>query len=145
MERLNIQENQNTEFKQSWLWGRGIEKVDNDFKAAGLAEPQYEESCGGVVTIIPRRNQMEGTVSGNDSESNQKNVAVNVAEELTERQKEILSLVKEDCTITSQKISQKNKVTARTIIEDMNKLQSLGILRRVGGRKTGHWEVIINH
>ena len=42
-------------------WGRGIEKVDYGFKAAGLAEPQYEESCGGVVTIIPRRNQMEGS------------------------------------------------------------------------------------
>ena len=58
----------------------------------------------------------------------------------------LFSFVKEDCTITSQKISQKlsekNRATTRTIIADMLLLQQMGYLHREGGRKTGHWEVV---
>lgn len=69
----------------------------------------------------------------------------NVHKELTERQREIISFVKEDCTITSQKIaqkiSQKNRATTRTIIADMFLLQQMGYLRREGGRKKGKWVI----
>lgn len=123
-------------------WGRGIQKVDNAFTKAGLDIPEYEESCGGIVTIIPR--QTPTTIG---STKNPKDDYNGVLSELTERQLEIFLLVKSDCTITSQKISQKisqkNQATTRTIIKDMKRLQDLGIICRIGGRKEGYWEILI--
>lgn len=63
--------------------------------------------------------------------------------ELTERQQDILMMVREDCTITSQKISQKYRVTPRTIIDDMKVLQEHGLLRRMKGRKKGYWKLLV--
>ncbi len=65
--------------------------------------------------------------------------------ELTDRQQIILDLLHNDCTLTSQKISQKINVSSRTIIEDFKALQQSGFIRRVGSRKDGHWEIIVSH
>ena len=66
-------------------------------------------------------------------------------EEITDRQRIILSLMQSDCTLTSQKISQKisekEPVTQRTIKKDIADLQSKGILSREGGRKNGRWVI----
>lgn len=66
-------------------------------------------------------------------------------EEITDRQRIILSLVQSDCTLTSQKISQKisekEPVTQRTIKKDIADLQSKGILSREGGRNNGRWVI----
>ena len=62
--------------------------------------------------------------------------------QITERQEDILFMIAEDGTMTSQKISQKTGVTQRTILNDLNKLQSMGIIAREGGRKTGYWVVV---
>ena len=62
--------------------------------------------------------------------------------QITERQEDILFMIAEDGTMTSQKISQKTGVTQRTILNDLNKLQSMGIIAREGGRKNGHWVVV---
>ena len=47
----------------------------------------------------------------------------------------------------SEKISEKSgkpySVTDRTIESDIEKLKALGILIRIGGRKDGHWEILI--
>ena len=106
--------------------GRGIEKVGNGFKAAGLDEPQYEESCGGVITIIPRLSQMEGAVSGNDSENTQKSTQKRILEYLTL----LPSLNRND-------LSELIGVTPDTIKKHLATLQAKGLLRRVGGRKVG--------
>ena len=63
--------------------------------------------------------------------------------ELTDRQRIIMDLLRNDCTLTSQKISQKINVSSRTIIEDIKDLQQLGFIRRIGGRKEGYWQVLI--
>ena len=61
---------------------------------------------------------------------------------LSERQIEILQMIAEDGTLTSQKISQKIGVAQRTIQMDLAKLQTKGILIREGGRKEGIWVII---
>lgn len=67
--------------------------------------------------------------------------------ELSERQTIILKLITKDCTITSEKISEKisekKPVTTRTIEKDIAQLKQYGILYREGGRKDGRW-VIMN-
>ena len=63
--------------------------------------------------------------------------------QVTERQEIILFMIADDKTMTSQKIAQKAGVSQRTILKDLNKLQTLGILARDGGRKDGTWVIVI--
>jgi predicted HTH transcriptional regulator len=65
--------------------------------------------------------------------------------QLTERQEKILLLIAEDGTLTSQKISQKTGVTQRTVLKDLSKLQTMGIIAREGGRKNGLWVIVIQY
>ena len=62
--------------------------------------------------------------------------------QLSERQERILFMILDDDTITSQKIAQKTGVSQRTILKDINKLQTIGILARDGGRKNGTWVIV---
>ena len=62
--------------------------------------------------------------------------------QLSERQERILFMILDDDTITSQKIAQKTGVSQRTILKDLNKLQTTGILARDGGRKNGTWVIV---
>ncbi|MBQ0015674.1 MAG: HTH domain-containing protein [Bacteroidales bacterium] len=65
---------------------------------------------------------------------------------LSKRQQLILHLIHNDCTLTSQKISEKisekESVSQRTIKKDIFILKEMGILAREGGRKDGHWVII---
>ena len=61
--------------------------------------------------------------------------------ELSERQQNIISVVKYHPAITipelAQRMSGKKTVTTRTIERDIAALQAKGILKREGGRKSG--------
>ena len=72
------------------------------------------------------------------------NVTVNVTEnKLKSREQNIIKLTKENNTI-SVELAEKLFVTPRTIIRDIEKLKQLGILKRIGPAKGGHWEISIN-
>ena len=62
--------------------------------------------------------------------------------QLSERQESILLMLADDDTLTSEKISQKTGVSQRTILKDLNWLQSIGVLVREGGRKEGTWQIV---
>ena len=64
---------------------------------------------------------------------------------LSERQADILMMIAEDDTLTSQKIAQKTGVSQRTILKDLTELQSVGILVREGGRKDGRWVIVTDN
>ena len=71
------------------------------------------------------------------------NVTKDVTKELTDRHKFILNLLREDCTLSTQritqKIAQKESISERTIKRDLAALHEIGILFREGGRKNGYW------
>ena len=62
--------------------------------------------------------------------------------QVSERQKEIMLMIADDDTLTSQKISQKTGVSQRTVLNDLKVLQTLGLLAREDGRKEGHWVIL---
>ncbi|MBQ7648434.1 MAG: HTH domain-containing protein [Paludibacteraceae bacterium] len=45
--------------------------------------------------------------------------------------------------IISEKISEKVPVSERTIENDLAVLKKYGLIRRIGGRKEGYWQVLI--
>ena len=103
-------------------------------KDYGIAEPEWSVT-NFDVTITFWRN-------GNCP----KDFPKDFPKELSERQELILRMIAEDNTITSQKIAQKispdETVTSRTIKKDLAVLQQMGIIKREGGRKQGHWVIL---
>ena len=71
-----------------------------------------------------------------------KNSEPDVTETVTERQKQILSLIIKDNKITTSELAAELAVTRMTISREIGALKSLKILERIGGDKGGHWKVI---
>lgn len=65
--------------------------------------------------------------------------ATNVTD-VTDRQKAILAMVKENAMLSTAQMSEKLNVAKRTILRDIDILKTKGMLLRVGSEKTGHWE-----
>lgn len=62
--------------------------------------------------------------------------------ELTERQKVIVNLIKGNDRITIDEMTEKVKVSEKTIRRELSSLYEKGILIREGGRKEGKWVIL---
>lgn len=123
-------------------WGRGWKKICDGFVSAGLPKPTIESKQGGVLVTFQRNN----VNLSNQNPIDAQNVAVNVAEELTERQQNIIRLI-EDCVaqnvaVNTKYLSEKLNVNRKTIQRDMAHLQERRLIQWVGPDKGGHWEII---
>ena len=54
----------------------------------------------------------------------------------------IIELVKQKPQITASEIAEILHLTRRTIMSEIEGLKAVNKIRRIGGRKTGRWEVI---
>ena len=118
-------------------WGRGYEKIEESFAAAGLPMPEIEASQGGVWVCIKRRNPFTDVGV---------NVGDNVGEvsetKLSERQRHILSLVLNDPTISAKRMSEMLSVNKRAIERDIDYLRKTEQIFREGSDNHGHWVVV---
>ena len=140
----------NAFFKAGFIdtWGRGYKKIREGFEPAGIPMPKVENFCGGVQVTIERTQFMKMLNSGKNGGRDSSDIPVI---ELTERQQVIIELISADPTLSakalsekmSEKMSEKSSVNERTIERDIAKLKKLDYLRRIGGKKDGHWEVNI--
>lgn len=67
-------------------------------------------------------------------------VAKNVAKNLTERQQRIIAIISENPQTTRAEIAITIGVATKTIERELAALS--GIVRYVGSKKGGHWEII---
>lgn len=80
---------------------------------------------------------------GNVQENVQENVHNDVHNELTDRQRNILELIRDDNTISYEQMSTRLKVSKKTIQRDVEAMPH--VITRVGPDKGGHWEIIDNN
>ena len=64
--------------------------------------------------------------------------------ELTDIQKIILFEIQLNTSITTSELAQKTGIKFRTLQRYISQLQAQGILSREGGRKDGHWVVVMD-
>ena len=76
----------------------------------------------------------------NKTEDSQKNLPVNLP--VNKKQAELLNLLKENPTYTYDELAEKLKRTRETVRVNLRKLEELGLIRRIGADKNGHWEVL---
>ena len=65
-----------------------------------------------------------------------------VVENLSENQKQIIELVGGDSYITAYEIGKSIGISLRKVQENIAKLKEMGILKRIGPAKGGHWQII---
>lgn len=129
-------------------WGRGFKKIAEEFERACLPLPTIEENGGGVMAIIQRKTIDEiiaerggdgGVNVGDMSETNVGNMSES---ELSERQLNIISMIKGNPFVTGKEMSETMSVTQRTIERDLSVLQKAGIIRHEGRVNAGVWVIL---
>lgn len=129
-------------------WGRGYEKIMREFDKANLKHPTFREEHGGVTAIIPReifmsirggQDSMGADGAKNGAKDGAKNGA-KVGANMTVRQIKILALIKETPTISLDEIADKLDIGTTTVDREIKKLNHM--IRRVGPRNGGYWEII---
>ena len=118
-------------FKTTFLenWGSGIGRIIERCKECNLPEPEWSIN-GGFVIVTFRR---PITVSPINEPIN---------EPINKRQKMIIELMRSEPHITRQLLSLRLEVSLATIKRDIQILNSKQIIRYVGDRKNGYWEII---
>jgi len=56
----------------------------------------------------------------------------------------ILQVIEQDTTITLDSISQQTGIPKRTVSRETKALQEAEKLKRIGGARGGHWEIVRN-
>lgn len=132
-------------------WGRGIKKICNKFTLAGLPEPVFENYCGGVNVIIPRKNPEVKKISeeyfeafGNQEinlETREKTREKNEGTREKTREKIIIA-IKENDEITIEQLAQKLSISKKGVEWQLKQLKDNGVITRLGPDNGGKWQVI---
>ena len=126
-------------------WGSGVRRITDACAYRNVETPTWTTD-GYFVTVTFKRPDYNANVPKDDTINGTKDCIKDCTKELSDRQVDILHIIEENCTITSQmiaqKIAQKGSVSQRTIMYDLADLQSKGILAREGGRKNGRWVIL---
>ena len=107
-------------FKGGYIdsWGRGVLKIYNSCKEAGLPNPEIQEFQSGLlVTLFNNSNVVSGQIMG-----------VN----LNERQQKAIDYVKKNGSISNYQYQTLNGVSDRTSLRDLEKLTQLEIFIKEG-------------
>ncbi len=102
-------------------------QVETQVKTEGEASARRRESVG---KASGKRRESVGKASGKRRES------------VGKASGKILEGCRENPSITIPEMAEKIDITERSVERNIQKLQADGFLRRIGGRKEGHWEVI---
>lgn len=129
----------NTFYKAGFIeaWGRGMKKIRDSFAEAKLPMPSIENREGGVLVTIRRSPLFEKLYRGDTQNDTQ-----NDTQKLTTRQEALLSLMRENISITGKEIANRLKVSLPTVRRELSTLRKLGIIIYAGSSKDGHWEIL---
>lgn len=131
-------------------WGYGIPMINQRLAEAGLQPLEITELGTALKLIIYRRveAQIQSTQPINTpkgAEKTQKDAEKSAEKTLKDAEKtseKIVHLMQNNPTITINDLMSTLNRAERTICKQLAKLQSTGVIRRVGPDKGGHWEVI---
>ena len=133
----------NAFFKAGFIesWGRGYEKIREGFEKAGLPMPKIEDVEGGVRVTFKRNNVSNSGKIGL-SEKLPDGLSEKLSNRLSNTTTSICMFIVSDKNISRKELAEKTGISTTAVQKHLNKLKSLGIIKRVGSAKNGHWKVI---
>ncbi len=118
-------------------WGRGIEKICESCREDGVPLPEYDITGNSVmIKFIAPKDRIVRTSLDRVTEKVTEKVT-----EVTEPEKEVLSLLLEDPAYTYAVLADKLGVSRKTISLRIKQLKEKGILQRIGSDTKGHWQI----
>jgi ATP-dependent DNA helicase RecG len=112
-------------------WGRGIEKITEACKSWGKPKPFYRVRPNEVMIGF---NTDVGIVK-NIADNIVENVAVNAV------RAKVLELMSDNPRITAKAIAKEVGIAPRNVQVHIKTLKTIGLVKRVGSAKGGHWAV----
>ncbi len=108
-------------------WGRGIEKITDACKQAGLPDPIIVERTGGIAVelIKPQAGSQSSGQLGN---------------QLGNTKERILAEMKSNPKISGVKLAEILEISTTAIEKNIKQLRDNGLIKRIGGTR-GHWEI----
>ncbi len=110
-------------------YGSGINRIRRICKEYSVVEPAFNEISNGFQVILFKEKLNEPV-----------NEPAN--EPVNDRQKEIISLIHQNNSISINELSKICKVGRETIKRDLNKLKNMNLIQRIGPDKGGYWKVL---
>lgn len=125
-------------------YGSGIKRILTICFDYGVIAPIFEEVQEGfkVVLFKEKLNVVEDVVDNVVNDPINDPIKDILYDTLNERQTKIVKMLKKVSNSTYEQLANQCGVSIKTIKRDLKKLQDLNIIKRVGSKKTGHWEVI---
>lgn len=115
-------------------WGRGIQKIFDSCKDAGLPEPEIKEVFDGImVELYPATEDMIGAIAA---------PIAPISAPITSE--EILTIMRKNPNITINEISKLINKSIRTVKMEIKNLKQKGKLIRVGTTRKGYWSLTDN-
>ena len=143
-------ESQHIEFKESWRdeyqkWICGFANAQGGIITAckndGFSTPEFRYDASGIWTTF-KFEYPERATTQSDQKTTQKTTQKAI-QNLTEQQQAILSFLKGHPKATRKEISESlSNITEDGVKYNLSRLQELGLLKRIGGRKQGYWQII---
>jgi len=130
--------------------GSGIFNIYRACDALGLKHPiltesfspdrmQIELDLTDIESVVAKLTAKKSSVRGSVKSSVKSSVKDQTADKSSER---ILTLIRKDPQITAALLAEMLSVTTRAVEKQLASLQSKKKLKRVGGRRYGHWEIL---
>lgn len=117
-------------------WGRGIERMINACRAAGVPEPHLRYEVGGLWVEFPladayRLDRIGAVTTQNTIQKTTQKTA-----------QKILAILLENPSASRREIAERlTDITESGVKYHLDRLKAEGIVRRVGPARGGHWEV----
>lgn len=115
--------------------GTGVNRIKDLIKEAKLPEPEFHFNNFFAVTFFRESaeiNQIKGGAKGGAKSS----------AKLTDRQQEVLNLIIDNNQITKTELAEKLGINVSAVQKQIENLKQKGILKRIGPKFGGNWEVI---
>ena len=114
-------------------WGRGIRKIVDGVKNAGLAEPKIEDADGGVRITIFRKN---GIPNGEQVHQSSPKGSPMLPKDT------IVAMIQENPKVTIAKMAERLDIGVRAVKKHITALEKAKIIDRSGPPRTGHWVIL---
>lgn len=121
-EKGNIIENRHT----------GIATMREEMKKLGLPEPEFY-SLRGDFKVVFRKKILE---------NGQKWTEVDRKEQISDFEKEIISLIKTNSKITQQEMCKITGAGRTTVTNNLRRLKQNNIIERIGSDRNGYWKIL---
>jgi len=132
--------------------GSGFPLILDAWKQAGWEKPELKNRIDvDVVELVLPVPSTKAVIAANEfpkglTDGLPKGLSKRLSDELSKGLSEtavkILKLIYLDNYFSRETLAEKTGISVTSVQNHVNKLKSMGILKRIGSAKSGHWEVV---